>query len=306
MVSGPTSTSAEAPTLTGPVPVDGVWNPRLRAGVSWFATLPLGKHLDATAIYGIWRDQALCDTCDGGAGPGATGRELLGSSDLTVSMGRQIAVGEGSLRLAATAVLPASRDALLCNPLLGAPGVSALFSQPVGRSTLQTSARVARPFYVYRAAPVGRCEPPLRGQAQVQTLTGSVAPTPWNSQRTAGPNPSLSGALRVQWFDPLRVWSKAPESLATGLMVGLEGQRNRVDPEVRVDTLTGDEVVPRSTRPITASIPWSLSVGAHVSARATLQLRLANRLPTWLADPGGTLRALPARTAVSAEILHRF
>ncbi|MBX2798404.1 MAG: hypothetical protein KTR31_12060 [Myxococcales bacterium] len=307
VVSGPTSGSATAQTLTGPVPTDGMWNPRMRLATSASLLVPLPSDLLLSATWGIWRDQALCDTCDDGAGPGAVGNELLGSTDLMVSLGRRFQVGDkGMVQVALTGVLPASRDALVCNPLYGAPGASAGYLHRVGGTSVLASARFARPFFRYSAAPVGLCAPRLRNVPEVDTLAGAVEPTPWDGTWSAGANPSFTASTAVAWLNPHAVFAKAPARLTSQIRVGLDAQRNRTDPATAVPALTGEVAVERSARPLTASIPWSIAVGVFATDRTNLGLTLGNRLPTWLADPGGTLRALPARTSLTLSMQNRF
>ncbi len=306
LVSGPSAGSAEAPTLTDVVDTRGFWNPRLRAGLSVFATAPVTKKTMVGASWGFWRDHRFCDTCTAGAGPGWAGPELLGSTDLTLMLGTVTKVGKGAIRWAALATLPASRDAFVCNPLYGAPGASIAWLQPIAGSFLQTQVRASRPFHAFSAAPVGRCSPGLRGETEVDTLTGAVEPTPWDGARTVGANPTFSGSVSAAWFDAHNVWDGAPDWLTTQLTLGLNVQRNRVDPETEVDTLTGPASADRSRRPLLGSVPWSLGIGVHASKRLDVLFSASNQLPTWLADPGGTLRALPARTAVTLQARQSF
>lgn len=299
-VSGPTSPSAEADTLTGSVPVSAFWNPRLRAGVSAQVWVPLGDKWQFAASYGVFRDQRLCDTCADGAGPGYLGDELLGSTDLNLSLTRIVSIGKGQLTLTGIAVLPASKDALRCNPMFGVPGVAVGFAQPIRKSVLSASARATRPLYRYSSAPVGRCAPELQGESAVSTLTGMAEPTPWDGTRFTGANPTLTGGLSVVWRNPhAAVWEGAPKVLTSGLSVGIDAQRSADEGATTVPTTTGRVDLNRAFRPLVASVPWSVAVGIRPSPLLELQLQLANRVPTLLADPGGTFLALPSRTTVA-------
>lgn len=306
---------AQTRTLTGEVDHGSVFDPALRFGLSGtlVAALPASNMLSAS--WGMWRDQALCDTCGDGGGLGALGSELLGSTDLTLSLSHiELLSGEGlsstkgapSLVLRADLVLPASRDALSCNVMYAAPGFGAGFQLPMSGSIVGLSVSARRPFYRFDAAPVGRCAPPLSGEGEVATLTGSVSPSPFSGDWFGASNPSLSGAATASWSAIHQIVPDAPERLRTGLSSGLSFQRFPVDPAVAIRTLTGITVVPESTRPLRISVPWSVEAGYGVTDALDLMLSLSNRVPTFLTDPGGTLRALPASTAITASAQARF
>ncbi|MEZ4238802.1 MAG: hypothetical protein R3F59_22145 [Myxococcota bacterium] len=321
--------AAEVPTLSGAASAPPVWDPRLRVGLQGAlqATLPHDTALVAT--WAVWRDQAFCDVCGDGAGPGWLGSELLGSSDATVALQRRFWLGDPPagaatdaadlalqpgratarvpwLSLRVDAVLPASRDALVCNPLVAAPGAGATFGLPAGRSTVQLGVSGSRPVYANRAAPVGRCAPPLQGQAAVPTLTGAVAPTPWDGARWGSPNTTLSGSASVAWVDPQALLPGAPERLFTSVAAGLAYSRAAADPAAEVAALSGAVAVDASANPVRVAVPWSVQAGWSATERLDLSLGLANRLPVLLADPGGALRAQPARTSVTAALAARF
>lgn len=315
---------ASTPTLTGPITHGGVFNPSFRFGLSGTVIASLPASSGVAASWGLWRDQALCDTCDGGRGPGALGSELLGSTDLTLSFFHveglsgdesgndpQALLGVRSrtkpmLVLRADVVLPASRDALFCNTMYAAPGLGATFRLPVGGSTVSVGVSARRPFYRHDAAPVGLCAPALRGSGTVQTLTGPVEPTPWNGTWFGASNPSLSGAAVASWAQVHAVVPRAPTRLRTGLSLGLSYQRFPVDPAVRVQTLTGAVDLDTSNRPLRVAVPWSIEAGWGLTSSLDLTMSLSNRVPTVLADPGGTLRAMPASTALTVQAAARF
>lgn len=296
VVAGSSSPPAFSDTLTGTVPVGGMFNPRLRLGLSAALRIPIGERGDLGAQWGLWRDQAFCDTCEGGGGPGVLGDELLGSTDLTLSGGHRLDVGESALRLGVLAVLPASKDALWCNPLVGAPGITAALTVPAGGTALRASARASRPFYLHNAAPVGICS---ASDDRVQTLTGAVSPTPWDGGRTTGANPTFTGSVGAAWVNPHALWKDAPAAWSTRISVGLDGRRDPVDPAAQVATLTGVVDVPPPRRPLTGGVSWSIGSGWAVSEALGLDLALSDRLPAWIADPGGAFRATPARTAIT-------
>jgi hypothetical protein len=315
---------ATTETLTGSVEHGGVFDPSLRFGLfgTVVASLPASSSL--VASYGVWREQTFCDVCEDGQGPGSLGSELLGSTDLTVALVHAEPLGEapedggasGVLRdrgrssaalvLRADVVLPASRDALSCNVMYGAPGLGATFRLPVGGSTVGVGVSARRPFYRYDAAPVGRCAPPLRGTDTVETLTGAVSPTPWNGDWFGASNPSLSGSATVSWAQVHAVVPRAPTRLRSSMSLGLAFQRYPVDPPVVVDTLTGPVTIAPSSRPLRTQVPWSLEGGYGLTDSLDLTLSLSNRVPFVLADPGGTFRALPASTAVTAAAAAQF
>ena len=298
-VSGPTSGPATVPTQTGSVEIGGFHNPVFRAGISAQMLLPLTPHSTLVASYGVFRNQPLCDTCRDGEGPGWVGEQVIGTTDLTVSFLHSIAIGKAFFRVTGIAVLPASREAWSCNPMFGAPGASVAWIQPVGNTTIAASARVLRPIYQFSAAPVGRCAPALRGTRTVRTLTGAADPLPWNSSRWTGANPDFTGSLGFTWIDPHGLWKEAPKLLTSSLFLGLNAHHNAPIGATKVPTLTGEQAIAGAFRPWNAVVPWSLSVGIRPRPGLNIALNLSNQVPTWLADPGGTFRALPAQTAVS-------
>jgi hypothetical protein len=332
LVPGLSAPAAEVPTLTGSASAPSVFDPRLRLGVSAAVQAPLPGGTVAWASWGVWRDQTFCDVCEDGQGPGWLGSELLGSTDATVAVQRRFWLGEppkadpaddtdatvaalqpGRARTAipwlilrADAVLPASRDALACNPMLGAPGAGAIFGLPAGASTVQVSVSGSRPVYRYAAAPVGRCAPPLQGDATVRTLTGEVQPTPWAGERWGAQNPTLSGNAALTWAQPHALIPGAPQRLFTTMSLGLAYSRVAPDPATTVDALTGAVAVREASNPVRTAIPWSVQAGWSVTPRLDLWTALSNRLPTLSADPGGTLRAQPAQTAITAALAARF
>lgn len=306
-VPGLQAPAADVETLTGTTSEGAVSNPTLRVGLSGLLAIDLPEDSALTLRWGLFRDQALCDTCSGGDGPGSLGSELLGSTDLGVAVAHREPLGEDAeLVLRVDAVLPASRDALVCNPFYGAPGLGATFDLPVGGSRVAAGVSARRPFYRYDAAPIGRCSPPLRGDGTVDTLTGAAAPTPWNGAWFGASNPSLTGGATVVWSDLHHLVKGAPEQLGTALSTGLQIQRNPVDPGQSVHTLTGDVALAASNRPVRTVIPWAIEAGWTFSERVSVSLGLSNRLPTLLADPGGTFRALPASTALTAAATGHF
>lgn len=316
--------AAESETLTGSVSHRGVFDPSLRFGVSGTGIVSLPASSSLVASWGLFRTQTFCDTCGDGSGPGSLGSELLGSTDLMLALVHAESLGEGGegdqsavlsarpgqseplMLLRADVVLPASRDALSCNVMYAAPGASAGFRLPVSGSALSVSVSARRPFYRYDAAPVGLCAPELRGTGRVETLTGSVAPSPYGGQWFGASNPSLSGAAGVSWTSLHAIVPNAPARLRSALSTGLSFQRYPVDPPVSVRTLTGTVTVAESVRPLRIAIPWSIDAGYGVTSSLDVMLSLSNRVPTMLTDPGGTLRALPASTALTASAAARF
>lgn len=305
---------AAVDTLTGTWSDGGVFNPRLRFGLSGRLFVPMGSGTDIDGLpmtmfsagWGFFRDQALCDTCADGAGPGWLGSELLGSTDLTARFTHTEVLPEGSsVRMFADVVLPASRDALRCNPMVAAPGVGAGFAFPLRGSQLGITASGRRPFYTHEAAPVGACSPPL-DEVDVLALTGPVTPTPYAGEWFGAANPTFTGALSVDWFEPLRALPGTPQKLRTNLSTGLSLERRDADPEVRVITSSGVVTVEAASRPVRVTVPWNVLVGWSLSPATQVELSAANRVPAVLADPGGTFRALPATTSFSAALRGRL
>lgn len=276
--------------VSGPV-TPGAWNPSLRMGLGATAGVRADR-TDLRVSWSVYRDQAFCDTC-------GVGRELLGSSDLQGSVGRRFDLGPASLRVATDLVLPASRDAFACNPFHGAPGVSATVSVPVSASTIRASGRAARPFYRYDAVPVGLCEPPLDGVA-VDTLSGPAAPTPWGGARPGSPNPTATGALALAWADPHALLFDG--RLTSGLSLGVDASRQASPDAVSVTTASGTVRLDDGAAPFVVGFPWSISAGVAAAAHLDLSLALSDRVPALLADPGGTLRATPGRTALTFTV----
>ncbi|MEQ1504745.1 MAG: hypothetical protein ABMB14_21080 [Myxococcota bacterium] len=307
-VSGPVARATEVDTLSGAVPIEAAFDPTLRFGVSGIVRVGLPASSLVSAAWGVYRDQSLCDTCDEPGAARLHGSELLGSTDLTLSVRHHHPLGDDSgatLVVRADLVVPASRDALVCNPMYAAPGAGATFGLPAGRSVVSVGVSALRPFYAYDAAPVGRCAPALRDAPEVRTLTGVVAPTPWDGTWFAGSNPSLTGAAVVGWSDLHALIPHAPERLRTEASLGLRFQRNPVDPAVTVDALTGAVEVPPSSRPLRTAIPWSVEAGYAIARAIDLTFSVSNQQPVQLADPGGTFRALPATTAFTAAVTGR-
>lgn len=305
-VSGPSSPAAEAETQTGTISVPGFWNPGLRAGISAQLWIPLDEHWSVAGSYGVFRDQRFCDTCKGGEGPGWLGDELLGTTDLQLSGTGRWTVGKVDVSVTGIAVLPASRDALVCNPMFGAPGLGLGVMGPLGDSVVGAQISALRPIYRFSAAPVGRCAPPLRGTSVVTTLTGAADPLPWDGTRFTGANATFTSSVVAFWQNPLRVLPGVSDKLTSAVSLGLDVQRNAREGATSVDTQTGPVELDRAYRPLNASVPWSVMVGVRPSQTLELRLSLSNRLPTWIADPGGTFLALPARTTIALQARQRF
>jgi hypothetical protein len=305
LVSGTVAPGAAIGTLYGPLAFGGVASPRLRLGVSGALVQPLGDRGRLSARWGVFRDQALCDTCADGAPPGWLGDELVGTTDLQLDASTDLPMdGGAALRVALGLTAPASRDGFLCNPLLGAPSAAAAFLLPTGEGQLVVGARLTRPVYGFRAVPVGRCAPAL-SDATVDTLAGTASATPWVQSWWGVQNPVLLLTTTATWLDPHALIGGVDDRLTTALQVGLVAERDAQDPAVRVDTLAGSFTMPASREPARVSVPWAARVGFEVTPATEVALSLSNALPAVLADPGGTLRALPSRTAVTLGLTGR-
>lgn len=293
------------PTLTGEAEYPAASSPALRFGVSAVGLAQLSPVDTLSASGSVWRDQALCDTCRVDGGPGWLGSELLGSSDLLLRLDHWVpADGGGGVVLRAEWVAPASRDALWCNPMLGAPGLGVRFDVPAAGSTVRVSSAARRPLYLNDAAPIGRCAPPLRDPATVDTLTGAAEPTPWTGWY-GGSNPRWTGAGSVRWDQPHQVIPGAPAGLRSSVVVGLRFERYPRDPAVVVDTLTGPVELPASNRPVRTSAPWQVDLGFSATPSVEVLASVGDSWPTTLADPGGAFRALPATTTWSLGVTAR-
>lgn len=284
--------------VSGPV-TPGAWNPWLRTGLGGTVGAQLERS-DFRASWGVFRDTVGCDTCGDGNGPGHVGRELLGSTDLTLSYGYRRTVEDATVRVALDLVVPASRDALVCNPMYGAPGVSGSLSVPVDETGLRFSARASRPMYRYDSVPVGLCAPRM-DDGYAEALTGPVAPTPWGGLRPGMANPSAAGGVAVAWTDP-HALAFDSERLTTGLSLGVDASRQVAAAPVTVRTETGTVSFDGARSPFVAAFPWSVSAGLSVSDHTSLSLSVSDRVPALLTDPGGTLRALPGRTALTLTL----
>ncbi|MEQ1568776.1 MAG: hypothetical protein ABMA64_24265, partial [Myxococcota bacterium] len=202
VVPGTRSEAVEVETLSGSVPIGAESDPTFRFGLGALVRGSVAEHTTVSSSWGLYRVQPLCDTCASGAGPGWVGPELVRSTDLTVRVAHTVSLGEEiGLLLDAGAVLPASRAALACNPMYGAPGAGVTFQLPIGASSISAGVSARRPLYRFDAAPIGRCASPLR-DGTVDTLTGRVEPSPWSGERYGSPNPILTGAGTLRWADP--------------------------------------------------------------------------------------------------------
>ena len=284
--------------VSGPV-TPGAWNPALRFGLGATVGAQTDR-ADWRVAWGVWRDQVGCDTCDAGAGPGQVGRELLGSTDLAGSVGRRIPLGSATVRLAADLVLPASRDALVCNPFYGAPAASAQLTAPVAAASLRLSARAARPIYRYDAVPVGLCAPALDG-GPIGITSGPTTPTAWGGVRPGAANPTAAGGLAVAASD-LHALLVDPGRITTGVSLGVDATRSASAEAVSVPTASGTVRLDDGRSPFTVALPWSVSAGVAASDRLDLSLAASHRVPALLTDPGGTLRAVPGRVALTLTV----
>ncbi|MCA9573136.1 MAG: hypothetical protein KC656_35110, partial [Myxococcales bacterium] len=129
-VSGPVNPGTTTRTLTGVETWGSTWNPALDVGlsaaVSWRAR-PEGVLSLSWSMRRVFRFDDTDDDVPDGVGDGA--REApLETGDLVLSFRDDAVVatedGRVGLLLGGRLTLPASRESLVCNPLVGALGVS--------------------------------------------------------------------------------------------------------------------------------------------------------------------------------------
>jgi len=321
---------------TGPVASDGsAFNPGAQLAVRPRVVVSDGPWT-VMGFWGVSRTFQGCDVCDdattaGGADARYQPLRAFDSDDLTVSIARSIGGGGRNNLLLATplgatagddeeptpsrtgplsslqanlrtdVVLPASRDALVCNPFYGAVGVGTVLSVAAGRSMVSASGSARRSFFRHDAAPVG-----LPGCAvdvdPVDTLAGPVDPTPWEGSRSANANALGAASTRLAWMNVHRLLlgeSKVAAALTTQATLGLNASVRRQADATTVDTLAGPVEVEAGRHPWTTTVPFSLTAGWNVSRPLTLAMTVSNAVPGVLTDPGATFRNLPSRTAAT-------
>lgn len=312
-------------SVSGPVSRDGsAFNPAFVAAIRPRVFVQRGPVV-ATAAWGVSRTQTVCDTCgDPTTVEGADARvqplRALDSDDLFLSIGAplgrqkqadaqqaaaqglqpgQAVTGNGvvQVRLRADAVLPASRDAFVCNPFYGAVGAGTSLSVAAGGSGVSVSGSVRRSFFQYDAVPVGRpgCS---RSADPVPTLAGPVLPTPWEASRFTTPNALGAVATSVTWTNPHRLFTDST-TFFTNAAIGLHATRRRSPSATVVDTLSGPVRVADGRSPWTTRIPASLTAGWNLSRPVSVALTVSNALPGVLTDPGASVRMLPSTTAAT-------
>jgi hypothetical protein len=321
---------------TGPVAADGsAFNPGAQLAVRPRVVVSDGPWT-LMGFWGVSRTLQGCDVCDDPTTAGGTDARYqplraLDSDDLTVSIARSLGGGGGqqqlnpllattlgatsgeeegprsgplsSLRanLRTDVVLPASRDALVCNPFYGAVGVGTVLSVAAGRTMVSASGSARRSFFRYDAVPVGLpgCAQPL--DAPVDTLAGAVDPTPWQGARSAGANALGAASTRLAWQNLHRLLGegKVATALTTQASIGLNTSVRRQADATSVDTLAGPVDVEAGRHPWTTQVPMSLTAGWNVSRPLTLALTVSNAVPGMLTDPGATFRNLPSQTAAT-------
>jgi len=288
--------AATTTASVGPVASDGqTLNPTLRLGARPRLIVARGRW-SLFSQWGVSRTLTLCDTCDEGQRAGAL--RAIDSDDLFTRVAHRLPGDAVVVSLQGDLVAPASRDAFVCNPFYGAVGAGTSASVAAGASGVLVSGSARRAFFAADAVPVGRpgCSRPL--DHPVQTLAGSVSPTPWSGGRSAAPNVAWSARASVLWNNPHRLVIDS-DRLFTAASVGLSGQRARQADATTIDTLSGPVVVPAGHTPWVAQVPASVRVGWHTSDHLSLTAGLSNALPTLLADPGARIRLLPTTTAMS-------
>ena len=281
---------------TGPIASDGsAFNPTLQFGVRPRVGVRNGRW-SGSAAWAVRRTSTFCDTCGGDFRSGSL--RAVDSDDLLLMGGPRLGSDERSVAIRGDVVLPASRDAFVCNPFYGAVGVGTTLSVAAGRSVVSASGSARRSFFRYDAVPVGRkgCSRPL--DAPVETLSGAVDPTPWLGARYTTPNTVGAANLFLSWQNPHRL-IRDGEVLFTTLSLGVNGQvRSRADATM-VDTLAGPVAIDDARVPWVASLPASATVGWNATDHLSAALMLSNAVPAVLTDPGATFRNLPATTALT-------
>jgi hypothetical protein len=289
-------------TVAGPNASDGSsFNPSFTGTLRPRFTLSHGA-FSSTAQWGISRTQTLCDTCDDpttveGRDARVQPLRALNSDDLLLmnSIGSS---GPVRATVRADAVLPASRDAFVCNPFYGAVGAGTSLSVAAGGSEVLVSGSVRRSFFQHDAVPVGLDGCSRDFDSTVQTLAGPVDPTPWQGDRFTTANPRGAASASLMWSNPHRLFTEST-TFFTNVSIGLNATRTQVHVATEVDTLSGAVPVPASVKPWTTRVPASVTAGWNVSTPVSLALTVSNALPGVMADPGASVRMLPAATAAT-------
>jgi len=286
--------------VVGPVAADGeTLNPALVFGLRPRLVVARGAW-SLLAQWGVSRTQMLCDTCDGDPAARAQSRPLrtIDSDDLFTRVARRIGGDHVSAQLQGDLIAPASRDAFVCNPFYGAVGAGSTISVAAGDSLLLVSGSARRAFFRYDAVPVGHgaCSRDLT--TDIDTLSGPVQPTPYDGERSAGPNVAWSARAGVTWNNPHRLLTDSTRWF-TSASLGVSTQRTHASETVLVDTLDGQVAVTDQRTPWVASVPASVQAGVNATDHLSLALGLSNAMPTLLADPGARVRMLPTTTALT-------
>ncbi len=308
LVSGPVNAGTD--NASGEEAAGRTWNPALQFGLASTLVQPLSEHVRLAARWGVRRDQRVCDTCTDADGlrPGnGGGLQAIDSEDLslTLSHGHVASSGPVTWTSSLLAVVPASRDAFVCNPFYGALGATAGGNTELGAARVGLNASARRDLYRFAAAPVGltACSRGLVG-TPTQAATGAVSPQPWDGTRFAGTNPAWSTAMRASLANP-HGWIGGPDWLTTHLSGGVGAVQRRSDGETVVQTLTGSLSIAPAANPWLARVPLSAGIGV-TTERVDLWLTANNSLPGLMTDSRATLSALPATTATTLSATGRW
>ena len=291
----------------------------MRIGGMWWAS----EQLTASAGWSVAREQVFCDTCDGGEGSsgydpgtgGNTSARPLEAGDLQLRVDHAQLVSFERLGVdltgALTGTVPASRDSLVCNPLLGALGGQLGLARISEAGVFaQVSAGMTRSFFAYSSVPTGLadCQTALSDYEGTETLTGTVGPTdPWNEAIPGLGNADWSGISRATVLHPHRMMTRVfsgledtwfDRTLLTQLSVGIAGRHTGGDGATTVETADGEVAIDAAASPVVWSYPMSAAVGAVISPNFRASLTAANAVPRLMYDPNAYFRAMPQRTSV--------
>jgi len=307
-------------------------DPTLGFGLQLGGVWKTGEHVAASAGWAVAREQVFCDTCDAdsadssdgsvsydpGTG-GNTSARPLEAGDLQLRVGHARLTGSERLGIdlsgALTGTLPASRDSLLCNPLMGALGSELALSRGFSQGeAVRLSAGVTRSFFAYSSVPTGLpgCQTALSDYEGTETLTGTVQPDePWNEAVPGLGNADWSGISRATVMHPHKALARVFKGLdgtwfedrvTSQISAGVAARHTGGDGAATVETLGGDVEVASAESPVVWAYPFSAAVGGAITEELGASLTVANAVPRLMYDSEAYFRALPERTSVTLAL----